>query len=302
MWLAVGDPPIERVTHMAWPVDGRGGLTKLDPKPPMTEQEFQDQIVEVAVQTSLKMFSGYAFPEGLDEEGARKYHGNHMKYFSYFAWKFPSWLMNVAAACPYQDVRRTIIEDLVDEEVGDPDAQGSCHIEVLYEEAEACGVSRQEIFDAEATPALIACVHALENMSLTLGWQTGLAAISGLEVLSSKPAADRRSEILSSTLTSEQLERARSGRDAVSLAKRTGLEPEQLMFAALHEYKDQEHGGDGLQLLVDHGRTRELQESMLWGVKAGIEVFGVMREEINRLACASVGLQTDGVTPLESAT
>lgn len=267
----------------------------------MSEEEFQGAVVEAAVQTSLRMFAGYAFPESLDEEQARKFHGTFMTYFSFFAWKFPSWLMNVAAACPFQDVRRTIIEDCVDEEVGDEDANGRCHIEVLYDEAEACGVSREEIFAAEPTPVLLACIHALENMSLTLGWETSFAAMSGLEVLSSRPAVDRRNEILASFLTPEQIEQARSSRDAAALAKRTGLKPEQLMFAALHEYKDQEHGGGELKLLVKYGRTRELQESMLWAIRSGIEVFGVMREEINRLACAAVGLQTDGVTPLEPA-
>jgi pyrroloquinoline quinone (PQQ) biosynthesis protein C len=287
---------------MAWPVDGRRELPVEGDQAPWSEQEFQDLMVEAAVQTSLRMFSGYAFPDGLDEAGARKFHGTFLKYFSFFAWKFPSWLMNVAAACPFQDVRRSIIEDCVDEEVGDVDANGRCHIDVLYDEAEACGISRAEIYDAEATPVLLACIHALENFSLTLGWDVGLAALGGLEILSSKPALARRTEILSEILTPEQIEAARSSRDSLALSKRTGLKPEQMMFAALHEYKDQEHGGGELASLVRYGRTRDVQERMLWAIKAGIEVFGVMREEVNRLALDAVGFAADGTPKPAPAT
>ena len=44
--------------------------------------------------------------------------------------------MSVASLCPYQDVRKIIIGDCSDEEVGDPDADDMA-IELLYEEAKS---------------------------------------------------------------------------------------------------------------------------------------------------------------------
>lgn len=264
----------------------------------MSPEEFEERFVDVVVRTRLSMDAGYAFPEGLDQQQARLYHATFLKHFSFFAWKFPSWLQAISSQCPFQDVRRTIIEDCVDEEVADPDAAGRCHIDVLYDEAEACGMSREEIAATQASPILLACVHAFENFSRTLGWETGFAAMGALEIGSTEQAVTLRKKLLSE----EQLAHGSSGRDSVTLSERTGIAPEKLVFAALHSYKDQFHGGGELTLLVKYGTTRSIQESMLWGAKAGLEVFLVMREEIDRLARAAVGLPPRERIVVEAAT
>jgi pyrroloquinoline quinone (PQQ) biosynthesis protein C len=252
----------------------------------MSAQEFEDRFVEAVVRARLDMDAGYAFPDELDQSQGRLYHATFLKHFSFFAWKFPSWLLAVASQCPYQDVRRTIIGDSVDEEVADPDAGGRCHVDVLYEEAEACGISRAEIAGTQPTPIVLACVHALENFSRTLGWETGFAALAALEIGSTEQAVTLRKKLLSEA----QLARGLSGRDSRSLSERTGLPPEQLAFAALHAYKDQFHGGGELALIVKYGTTNAVQESMLWAAKAGLDVFCTMRAEIDRLAREAVGL------------
>lgn len=267
----------------------------------MAAEEFQDRLVDTIVRAGLPLFGAYPFPEGLDHAQARLYHGTYLRHFSFFAWRFPSWLGAVASQCPYQDVRRTIIEDCVDEEVGDPDAEGRCHIDVLYDEAEACGISREEVAATQATPIVLACVHAFENFARTLGWETGFAALGGLEIQSAEPSVKLRNQLLAEVLSPEALERSRSGRDSVPLSERTGLLPEQLVFAALHSYKDQFHGGGELALLVKYGTTRDTQESMLWGAKAGIEVFGAMRAEIDRLAREAVRLPPRQAADLSDA-
>lgn len=274
---------------MAWPVDGRGGRVPERSSDAMSEQEFQDALVGTVVRSSLAMFAGYEFPD-VNQEDGRKYHATFMTYFSFFAWKFPSWLMEVASRCPFQDMRREVIKDCVDEEVADPDAGGRCHIDVLYDEAEACGIPRDVITTTQPTPILLACIHALENLSKSLSWQGSYAAISGLEILSSGPAVEIRNKILAEEMTPEELEAARSGRDSTPLSERTGVEPELLMFAALHEYKDQIHGGGGLAIMLKYATSREIQEEMIWAAKAGVEIFAVMREEIDRLALEAIGL------------
>lgn len=286
---------------MAWHVDGRGRGVPQRSADAMSEQEFQDKLIDTIVRANLHMYAGYAFPQ-LDQAQSRMYHATMLKNFSFFAWKFPSFLMAIASRCPHQDVRRTIIEDCVDEEVSDVDAGGRCHIDVLYDEAEACDMPREEIATTEPSPLILACIHALENFARTLSWEASLAAMSALEMGSSVPAQALRKQLLEAELTPEQIAQGRSSRDPRPLAERTGLSPDQLVFAALHEYKDQFHGGGELALLLKYGRTREIQEEMLWAAKASVSVFVVMREEIDRLARAAVGLPPGEIIRLTAST
>ena len=78
-----------------------------------------------------------------DPDKARRYFGVWQMNHSFFAKMFPSYLMNIAARCPYQDVRREILHDCWDEEVTDPDADGMCHIEVLYYDSKQLGITRK---------------------------------------------------------------------------------------------------------------------------------------------------------------
>jgi len=275
---------------MAWPADGRGRSVPPRSADARSEEEFHDLLVDTIVRKAMAMGGGFSFPEELDQDQGRLYHATYLKHFSFFAWKFPSWLMAVASQSPFQDIRRGVIEDCVDEEVGDVDADGRCHIDVLYEEAEACGVTREEISATHPTPIVLACIHAFENFSRTLGWETGFAALSGLEIVQSEPAVKLRDKILAASLTPEEITKGRSGRDADALAARTGIPAEKLVFAAIHAYKDQFHGGGELKLLVKYGTTRQIQDGMLWGASAGIDVYCAMRSEIDRVARATVGL------------
>jgi pyrroloquinoline quinone (PQQ) biosynthesis protein C len=275
---------------MAWPVDGRGRGVPSRGADAWSAEEFQERLIETIVRKSMQMGSGFAFPDELDQDQGRLYHATYLTHFSFFAWKFPSWLMAIACQSPYQDIRRTIIEDCVDEEVGDVDADGRCHIDVLYEEAEACGITREEIAATEPTPIVLACVHAFENFAHMLGWETGFATLSSLEIIQSEPAVKFRNKLMAEMFTPEEIAQGRSGRDADSLAERTGLPADKLVFAAIHAYKDQFHGGGELKLLVKYGTTRQIQEEMLWGASAGIDVYCAMRGEIDRLARAAVGL------------
>ena len=68
----------------------------------------------------------------------------------------------------------------MDEEVADPDAQGLSHIEVLYRDVEVVGIAREEVENFQPTPVLMACMHALDNLTRTLPWQGGYAAMGGI--------------------------------------------------------------------------------------------------------------------------
>lgn len=247
--------------------------------------EFQNRLVETVVTAALSSLeSGFVIPAQYDQAQARLYHGTSLKYFSFFAWRFPSWLLEIAARCPYQDVRREVIEDCVDEEVGDEDAGGRCHVDVLYEETEACGISRAEIASTEPSPLIQTCILALDDLARTLPWEASYAAIAGLEIIQSKPAVELRNKLM----TDEQRHTLGAAATSLSLPERLGIQSEHLLFNALHAYKDQFHGGGELTMLVKYGTDARIQREMLWAAKTAIETFGLMNDEITRLSTVAV--------------
>src|SRR3954464_8496289 len=142
---------------MTMPYDGRSRPVPAPASGPgaLAPDQFRDQFVEELMSAWLVHVPQGGVPAGLSAEDARLFHATYLKYFSFFAWRFPSWLMAVACQCPYLEIRKEILEDCTDEEVGDPEAGGRCHIDVLYDEAEACGISREEIYDTEPTPPIL---------------------------------------------------------------------------------------------------------------------------------------------------
>lgn len=267
--------------------DGRDRTAPAYAPDAMSSEEFQDAYCEAIIREILNGLPDVTPPEGLSVEDARRYHGTFMQYFSFFAWRFPSWLMAVAAACPYQDVRAGIIEDCVDEEVGDPDVEGRCHVDVLYDEAAACGVPREEIVTTQPSPVIFAVINALENLARVNGWLPGYAALSALEIMSSEPAVKIRTRLTSQASTDEY-DRKLSSR---TLHEKLDVAVGDLRFFELHSYKDRFHGGGELALLVKYAYTGELQDQVVAAGQAGAQLFCLMAREIVRLAHEAVGLE-----------
>ena len=151
-------------------------------------------------------------------------------------------------------------------------------------------MSRDEVVALAPSATIKACIHAWNDLATNYPWEVSYAAISGLEMGSTSQAVELRLKLMRETMSEEEIEAARSARESNSLAKRTGLSPDILVFQSHHAYKDQFHGGSGLALMQKYGTSRALQEEMLWAAGAGVEIFCVMREEIDRLARAAIGL------------
>src|SRR3712207_2676712 len=123
--------------------------------PALSPDQYEDRFLQAIADAVRSLQLDHpALPEEVlqDQAKARRYFAVEGLTHSFFAKVFPSCLMNVAAKCPYQDVRQEIIEDIYCEEVTDPDAQDVCHIEVLYHDAEVLGMSREEVEAFEPTP------------------------------------------------------------------------------------------------------------------------------------------------------
>ncbi len=271
---------------MTMPYDGRSRPTPIYEEGALPAAAFEVELVEALVRAQLELTPGPGMPDGIAPETARRYHGTYLKYMSFFAWTFPSWLMSVASICPYQDVRAEIIKDCWDEEVGDPDADGRCHIDLLYDEAEECGISRSEIYSTEPTPGILACINAWDNMTRTLGWLPGYAAIAGLEITQSEPAVKTR-ERLTGSKAAEQFAKDLGGS---TFHEKLGVPDGSLKFFSLHSYKDRFHGGGELAMIVKYAHTRHLQNEAVWAVRASQKVMSVHAHEVRRLAREAAGI------------
>jgi pyrroloquinoline quinone (PQQ) biosynthesis protein C len=249
----------------------------------MKPDQFQDALVRTVIDTTFATMQPPVIPAEYSPAQARRYHAVWLQHFSFFAWRFPSWLMEIASRCPYQDVRRGVIEDCVDEEVGDLDADGRCHIDVLYEEAEACGLTRDEIAATEPPPIIQTCILALDNLARSFPWEVSFAAIGSLEIISAKPAVEYRNSVLGPELNAAMDEAM-----SASLPERLGIPAENMLFAALHSYKDQFHGGGELALLVKYATDARIQNEMLWAARMSLQAFGMMVGEVRRLAIVAV--------------
>src|SRR5262245_15575530 len=221
-----------------------------------------------------------------DASVARRFFGIERMLHSIFAKLFPSYLMNVAASCPYQDVRQDILKDCWDEEVADPDAQGVPHIEVLYRDVEAMGISRHEVENFEPTPVLMACMHALDNLTRTLPWQGGYASMGGLEAARVAVARGymRKDE--------DAIAASHKGRSIEDIC---GLPEGTIRLWRLHASKDLTHGEDCLKVLKKYCTTREIQELTFWAVKTARSFRVVTNREQRRIAMAAIGLPADSL-------
>ena len=253
----------------------------------LSPEDYEDKFLQ-AVADSIRAFrrDHIPLPEIVlnDPKVARRFFGIERMLHSVFAKLFPSYLMNVAASCPYQDVRQDILKDCMDEEVGDPDAEGLCHIEVLYRDVEALGISRKEVEDFQPTPVLMACMHALDNLTRTLPWQGGYAAMGGLEAA--------RVAVARGYMKKEE--------DSVTALPRPVEQlcdvPEgTIRLWRLHASKDLTHGDDCLKVLKKYCTTRECQELTFWAVKTARSLRVITNREQRRIATAAIGLPADTI-------
>lgn len=270
---------------MTMPYDGRGRVAPAYDDSALPPEEFEAEYVDRLMRMWIDHMPQVGPPPDCTTEEARRFHATYLKGLSYFAWRFPSWLLAVASNCPHQDVRRELINDCVDEEVGDVDADGACHIDVLYEEAEVCGLSREEIVSAKPSPLILTSILAFENLCRAFGWYAGFAATAALEISHSQAAVDARGRILGE----DQAEAYAQSLGGQSFHERLGFPEGALKFFALHSYKDRFHGGGELKLLVKYGNTRQLQEEAIWATEASVQVMGVLSREMTRLSLESIG-------------
>ena len=275
-----GDTRVTR-TYFLYPLERAADALSAD--------DYEEKFLQ-AIADSFRAFRSdhVPLPEVVleDTKVARRFFGIERMLHSVFAKMFPSYLMNVAASCPYQDVRQDILKDCWDEEVADPDAQGMSHIEVLYSDVAVMGIAQEEVENFEPTPVLMACMHALDNLTRTLPWQGGYASMGGLEAARVAVARGymRKDE--------DAISASHKGRSVEDLC---GLPEGSIKLWRLHASKDLTHGDDCLRVLKKYSTTREIQELTFWAVKTARSLRVITNREQRRIAMAAIGLPADSL-------
>ena len=130
------------------------------------------------------------------------------------------------------------------------------------------------------TAPIVTAIQAWENLTRTLGWLPGFAAIAGMEILQSEPAVAVRRRMTGEVAT-EQFSKEFGGQ---AFHEKLGPPDGSLKFFSLHAYKDQFHGGGELAMITKYANTRQLQQECLWAVRTTMQISSVYWAETIRLA------------------
>ncbi|HEY6229928.1 MAG TPA: CADD family putative folate metabolism protein [Pyrinomonadaceae bacterium] len=89
---------------------------------------------------------------------------------------FPTYVSGVHSHCEDLEVRRELLENLIEEERGNEN-----HPELWLRFAEALGVERDAVRSAELLPSTIASVNSLQSLTQSADYRKGLAALFAYE-------------------------------------------------------------------------------------------------------------------------
>jgi pyrroloquinoline-quinone synthase len=171
----------------------------------------------------------------------------HFHYVSHFS----EWLGAVYARCPDWDVQHFLLENITEEEgfVGSGDFPAVRHSELLLEFAQTCGMSRDEVRNAQVKGELL---------PETLGLQSWCA------VQSTKPFLEALSGLLIGL--ESQVPRIYS-KTTPPLLEKYGFAEDEVTFFTLHIVADAEHGERGFEIVEKYATTDAERETCVRLVK-----------------------------------
>lgn len=167
----------------------------------------------------------------------------HYHYVSHFS----EWLATVFGSCPYDDVRQFLAENIMEEEglAGVAGMAAVRHTDLLLDFAEHCGMSRQEVVDAQINGELLPETLGLQSWCYRQAQRPAVEAMAGLLV-------GLESQV-------PQI----YARTTPPLIEKYGFTDEEVVFFSMHIVADTEHGERGFEILERHAKTPELQASCL---------------------------------------
>lgn len=206
----------------------------------------------------------------LSREGAKIFAPEH----TFFAANFPRWFGNVIGNCPHLAVRRYIIGNIYVEEVHDPTIDDT-HYGSMVKFGEGLGLSRDEILNHIPCVPMRIGVHYWDNVSRTLPWLEGFAAVGALELTNHGELADKYGQKpLNSRKNWEGL----------------GLERRWLTHWEAADAADPDEGGhaeETIRIIVENAHGREEEKAVLAAVRESIDTFLYIYDFIGDRAIAA---------------
>lgn len=95
---------------------------------------------------------------------------------------FPRWLGNIYGNCPVVEVRRLLLEDMMDEDFEDKLGRDG-HVGLQRRLALALGLTDQDLDEGPFIPEVLAVCNSMENISKTRPWLEALACVMGAELI-----------------------------------------------------------------------------------------------------------------------
>jgi pyrroloquinoline-quinone synthase len=163
----------------------------------------------------------------------------HYHYVSHFA----EWLAAVYAACPHWDVQHFLLENIAEEEgfTGSGEFAPVRHEDLLLDFAEACGMPRKAILDAQVNGEVLAETIGLQSWCHYQSRRPFVEALSGLLIgLESQVPG-----IYSKTTP--------------SLVEKYGFAEDEIQFFTLHIVTDVEHAERGYAIVEKYATTPDEQ-------------------------------------------
>jgi len=95
---------------------------------------------------------------------------------------FPRWLANVYGNCPDVNVRRMLLEDMMDEDLKDPTEKDG-HVGLHRKMALALGLTDEDINNGPFVPEVLGNYYSMSYISRHYPWLEALACVMGVETL-----------------------------------------------------------------------------------------------------------------------
>lgn len=171
----------------------------------------------------------------------------------HYVGKFSRWLGAVLSECEFEDVRDFLLENMWEEEMG------TRHTDMLIKFAEACGVTREQVINAEVLPTTLALTTWCYQKSRGPFLLAAAGLLVGLE--SQVPEIYKR--------------------NTPPLRQKYGFTADEVEFFTVHITADEDHAERGFQILEAHTKTQEDHDAVLKTIREAAQMRWLYMSGIN---------------------
>ena len=175
--------------------------------------------------------------------------------------EFPRAVSGLHAGCPFPDERIKLAESLYEEETGRISGCNVAHPELFIRFAEAIGLTRAAVVDAQPFPGTAALIAWFVSATREHSFIEGAAAIN---------------------LAAEGQVPGAFAPFARALERHYGLTREQVAFWDIHEEADRDHSDIGDHIVMRHATTADWQNKIRRALTRSLQLWWEFFDDIER--------------------